>query len=72
MTKPERLSDPAQAARTTAELWGLFFTEAMLGKILKYTNEKIMETLEKKQYTAAQRRKNPHLKPLDKVTLIFL
>jgi hypothetical protein len=72
MTKPEKLSDNALAAKTTAELWGLFFTDNMLDKLVMYTNDKIQETLDKKQYTPAQRRKNTHLKTVDKVHISFL
>jgi hypothetical protein len=72
MSKPESLSARAKGAKSIADLWGLFFTPTMLDKIVLYTNHKIQEDLERKQYTPAQCRKRPHLKSIDIVSFPLL
>jgi hypothetical protein len=70
MHKPEQLSPEAQEAKTAADIWGLFFSDTMMSKMVKYTNDKIQETLDKKQLTLEQIRKAPHLKPVDMVSTV--
>lgn len=70
MSKGEKISPEAEAAETTADFWGLFFPDTILDKIVHYSNEKIAEDMAKKNYTEDQLSKKPHLKPLDKVSLI--
>ncbi len=71
MHKPEQLSPEAQEAKTAADIWGLFFSDTMMSKMVKYTNDKIQETLDKKQLTLEQIRKAPHLKPVDMVSTVL-
>jgi hypothetical protein len=73
MSKPEELSDEAKEAKTTEDLWSLFFTDTILDKIVQYTNEKIDEDVQKKQLTAEQLRRFPHMQQIDKVLVhLFL
>ena len=67
----QRLSEPAREARTAAELWLLFITEEMLDLVVKYTNEKIQEGLEKACYSQQRIRKSPYLRATDKVSYDF-
>lgn len=69
-SKPEKISAEAEAAETTADFWSLFFPSAIIDKIVEYTNEKIVEYLERSQYTDDQLRKKPHVKTLDQVELL--
>jgi hypothetical protein len=69
-SKPEKISAEAEAAETTADFWSLFFPSAIIDKIVEYTNEKIVEYLERSQYTDDQLLKKPHVKTLDQVELL--
>jgi hypothetical protein len=71
MTKGEEISAEAKAAETKGDLWSLFFRDAMLDKIVRYTNEKINETMEKQVYNEECLRKQTHFKLLDKVVTHF-
>jgi hypothetical protein len=66
--KEEKISDKAETAERTVDFWSLFFPDTILDKIVLYTNQKIHEDMEGKQYTEVQLRKSPHMKPVDKVT----
>jgi hypothetical protein len=67
MTKPEKLSPTAAVASTEDELWGLFFTDEMLNKIVQYTNDSITEDIENLRYTAERMKLSPYIKLVDKV-----
>jgi hypothetical protein len=72
MTKPEKISTEAAAAKTADELWGLFFTDQMLDEIVQHTNESIAEEVEELQYSAERMRKSPYICATDKVGKFFL
>lgn len=67
----EQISDEAKKAETTGDLWSLFFREATLDKIVRYTNDKIRETLEKNVYNLEDLRKQTYMKLLDRVNLFY-
>jgi hypothetical protein len=69
MSRPQKLSDEAQAADTTESLWSLYFTDEILDKIVRYTNESIQAEIETMQYTANRMYKSPYIRDLDKVNL---
>jgi hypothetical protein len=68
MTKEQELSSRAKAASKLADLWGLFITPDMTAKMVRYTNDKIRETLLKKKYSKADLLKKPHVKLVDLVS----
>jgi hypothetical protein len=68
MTKEQELSPQAKAALKLVDLWGLFFTPEMTAKLVRYTNDKIRETLLKKKYTRVDLLKKPHVKSVDLVS----
>lgn len=66
-----RLSEQAQNAETTADLWGCFVTDELLEVILLHTNEKIRESEDKQEgheYSSERLKKSPHLKETDLVS----
>jgi hypothetical protein len=65
----EELSRQAKAAKTLAELWDLFFTPSMQEKMVRYTNDKIQETIVKKKEAKADFRKLPYVKLVDLVRM---
>jgi hypothetical protein len=67
MTKGEEISEEAKAAKTSGDLWSLFFTEDMLDKIVQFTNDKISETIEKSRYSTEHLSKNTYIQHIDKV-----
>ncbi len=69
MRKPQELSAEAKAAKTNDQFWSLFITGQILEVVEKWTNQKIAEDLEEKQYSVEKLRKCPYLKQTDKVNL---
>ena len=67
MTKKEGLSPRAKAAVKLVDLWSLFFTPEITAKIVRYTNDKIQETLDKRRWTKEDLKKKPHVKFVDLV-----
>jgi hypothetical protein len=68
MSKPERLSSEAAAATTEDRLWGLFFSEEIVDKMVHYTNDSIQEDIDQQRYTLERLRVSPYIKFVDKVT----
>jgi hypothetical protein len=71
MSKREGLSPRAQAAVRIVDIWGLFFTPEMMMKVVRYTNEKIQETMDKNTFSRADLKKKPHIKSVDLVSSRF-
>ncbi len=43
----------------------------MVNKIIRYTNEKIAESVKKGNYTAEDLKKHPHIRDIDQVIYFF-
>ena len=71
MTKPERLSAEAQAAKTPAEMWELFFTSEMQDLIVTHTNRNISDKIIKLQLKGMDVSKKSHIKVTKKVGKIY-
>ncbi len=73
MRKKEELSPKAKAAKKIVDLWSLFITPEMMAKIVRYTNDKIQETMYKRKYTQEDLKKKPHIRYVDLVSFsVFL
>jgi hypothetical protein len=69
MSKAEELSDKAKAAKTTEDIWSLFFTDAILDTIVQCTNQKIDEDILRANYSREDLLKQTYIRHLDKVSL---
>jgi hypothetical protein len=67
LTTDRRLSAQAQAAVTPKQHWECFFTDEILELIVEYTNMKIAESIQEREYTAERLQQSPYIKPVDKV-----
>jgi hypothetical protein len=71
MSRPEKISAEAEAAKTTADIWELFITPEMVTNITRWTNQKILEDMDEHQYSRDKLLKCPYLKTVDEVD-VFL
>jgi hypothetical protein len=71
MSKPEKLSAEAASATTEDQLWGLFFSDKILDKIVHYTNDSIQEDIDQQRYTQERLRLSPYIKFVDKVIFVI-
>ena len=60
-----KLSDEAAEAETIEEIWQLFITDKILDLIVKQTNVKIAEDLDKGKFSNERLAKSPYLRPTD-------
>lgn len=61
-----RLSTEAEEAESEIDLWRLFFTDHILGLILRHTNERIAETIQELERRGKEPKTYAYVKSIDK------